>query len=224
MLGRRKIAMIVGEFLGTGVLTLIVLSVAKSSVGFPYFIALAAGLAVAIMTMAVGAVTGGHFNPAITFALWTARKVKSSKAIVYIAAQLLGGASAYLLYTYFVGQHWQNSGHYDAKVMVAEAVGAIVFGFGVASAVYQRYDGGRAALTVGFSLTLGILIASTASSAFLNPAVALGARSWGWGTYVLGPVLGAVIGVNLYNLLFASTPAVLEQANTASTKDTKKKK
>lgn len=204
MFSRRKIAMIVGEFLGTAVLTLVVLSVAKSSIGIPYFVGLAAGLTVAGMTMAIGAMTGGHFNPAITFAFWTARKVKASKAIVYIAAQLLGGAAAYLLYTYFVGQHWQNSGHYAAKLLVGEAVGALIFGFGFAAAVYQRAENGKAAAVIGISLALGIIVASSASAGFVNPAVALGARYWGWGTYVLGPVLGAVIGVNLYNMLFAT--------------------
>jgi glycerol uptake facilitator-like aquaporin len=204
MFSRRKIAMIVGEFLGTAVLTLVVLSVAKSSIGIPYFVALAAGLTVAGMTMTLGAVTGAHLNPAITIAFWTARKVKTSRAIVYVAAQLLGGAAAYLLYTYFVGQHWQNSGHYEAKLLVAEAVGAMVFGFAFAAAIYQRVENSKAAATVGAGLALGIIIASSASAGFLNPAVALGARSWGWGTYVLGPVLGAVIGVNLYNLLFAT--------------------
>jgi hypothetical protein len=37
----------------------------------------------------------------------------------------------------------------------------------------------------------------------LNPAVALGAQAWVWGTYVLGPVVGALVGVNLYAYLFA---------------------
>lgn len=223
MFARRKIALIVGEFLGTAVLTMVVLSVAKSSIGIPYFVALAAGLAVAAMVSSVGAITGGYFNPAITFALWTARKVRASKALVYIAAQLLGGAAAYLLYTYFIGQHWQNAGHYESKVMLAEAVGALVFGFGVAAAVQQRFEGGRMAAAVGLSLVAGVLIASTASAGFLNPAVALGARSWGWGTYVLGPVLGAVIGVNLYNMLFASNNQLVEKLSAVKAGGKKKK-
>ena len=209
MFSRRKIAMIVGEFLGTAVLTLVVLSVAKSSIGIPYFVALAAGLVLAGMTMALGLVTGGHFNPAITIAFWTARKAKTSKMIVYVAAQLLGGIAAYALYRYFVGQGWANNGHYEAKLLVGEAVGAFIFGFGFAAAVYHRAENGRAAATIGIALALGIMVASSASAGFVNPAVALGARYWGWGTYVLGPVLGAIIGVNLYNLLFATDRQLL---------------
>jgi hypothetical protein len=48
--------------------------------------------------------------------------------------------------------------------------------------------------------------------AYLNPAVALGARSWVWGSYVVGPLLGAVVGTNLYALLFAGTAPLAEEA------------
>ncbi len=224
MFSRKKIAMIAGEFLGTAVLTMVVLAVAKSSIGIPYFVGLAAGLVVTGMTLAVGAATGGHFNPAITIAFWTARKAKTSKMVVYVAAQLLGGIAAYALYRYFVGQGWPNSGHYEAKLLVGEAVGAFVFGFGFAAAVYQRAENGKAAAAIGIALTLGIIVASSASAGFINPAVALGARYWGWGTYVLGPVLGAVIGVNLYNLLFATDRQLLPVKETVSTGTTAGKK
>jgi hypothetical protein len=65
------------------------------------------------------------------------------------------------------------------------------------------------------------MVASVAAAGTLNPAVALGARSWEWGTTLLGPILGAVIGFNLYALLFAPTDALAED-NTGY--DKKKKK
>jgi aquaporin Z len=203
MFGRKKIAMIVAEFLGTSALTLVVLSVSKSTIGIPYFVALAAGLTIAAMTLVVGSVSGAHLNPAITIGLWSARRIKTIPAIVYVAAQVLGGGAAYLLYTYFIGQHWKNTGHFESHVLVAEAVGTFVFSLGWAAAVYQKFGETKAAAAVGAALTLGIIIASAAGGGFLNPAVALGARSWVLGTYVLGPVLGAIIGFNLYGLLFA---------------------
>jgi glycerol uptake facilitator-like aquaporin len=203
MFGRKKIAMIVAEFLGTATLTLVVLAVSKSTIGIPYFVALAAGLTIAAMTLVVGVVSGAHLNPAITIGLWSARRIKTIPAIVYVAAQLVGGGAAYLLYTYFIGQHWQNTGHFDGHVLVAEAVGTFVFSLGWAAAVYQKFGETKAATAVGAALTLGIIIASSASIGVLNPAVAFGMRSWVLGTYVLGPILGAVIGFNLYALLFA---------------------
>ena len=195
--------MIVAEFLGTAVLTLVVLAVSKSTIGIPYFVAIAAGLAVAAGTLVFRPVSGAQFNPAITIGLWSARRIKTVPAITYVAAQLLGGIAAYQLFTYFANQHWANTGHYSGHILVAEAAGTFVFGMAWAALSYSKVEDSRAAALVGIGLTVGIIVASSAASGLLNPAVAMGLRMWGWGTYVLGPVLGAVIGVNVYSLLFA---------------------
>lgn len=217
MFGRKKIAMLVAEFLGTGVLTLVVLAVSKSTIGIPYFVAIAAGLVLVAMTLAVGAVSGAHLNPAITLGLWTVRKVKTLPALAYVAAQLLGGGAAYWLYTYFIGQHWSNAtGKFEAKILIAEAVGAMIFSIAWAAAAYQRLEVGKAATVVGVGLMLGAIVASSVSYGLLNPAVALGVRSFSW-VYVLGPILGAVIGFNIYGFLFAPY-AKDEEAGTAKKK------
>ena len=83
---------------------------------------------------------------------------------------------------------------------------------GWAAAAYQRYEAGKAATVVGISLVLGVMAASIANGGLLNPALALGAHAWQWGTFVLGPILGAIIGFNLYGLLFAPAAAVVEAA------------
>lgn len=206
MFGRRKIATLVAEFLGTGVLTLLVLSVQRSTIGVPFFIAAAAGLTVTLMSLAVAAVSGGHFNPAITIGAWTVRKVSTVSAILYVAVQLLGAWAAYGLYTYFVNTTLQPiGGHFTGRILVAEAVGAGIFSFAFASAIYQGFNRAVSASIAGIGLMIGIVAASSASLGLLNPAVALGVRAWVWGTYVLGPVLGAIIGFNLYNLLFTES-------------------
>ena len=209
LLERSKIAMVLAEFLGTGILTAVVIAVSKSNVGIPYFVSLLAGLTIAAGTLVFGAISGAHFNPIVTIGLWTARQVKTLPAIVYVAAQLMGGAVAYLLYTYLANTTLQSTGEYDSRVLVAEAVGAFVFSLGWAATVYHKLENGKAAFVVGASLIAGIIIASVGSTGLLNPAVALGVRSWVWGTYVLGPVLGAVIGFNLYALLFAPANSLL---------------
>jgi len=215
VLTRKKIAMVMAEFLGTATLTTIVLAVAHSNVGIPYFISLAVGLTLAALVLTFGAVSGAHLNPAVTIGLWSLRRVKAVPAAVYVAAQLLGGWSAYWLYTYFANRRWDNSGDFEGRILVAEAAGAMVFAMGWAAVMYQKYKGLKAAFAVGASLTLGLLVASIAgvaagivSGGIVNPAVALGTHSWVWGTYVLGPVLGAIIGFNLYALLFASTESL----------------
>lgn len=223
MVTRRKIAMIMAEFLGTALLTIAVLAVSKSTIGIPYFVAIAAGLVVATMTLAFGSVSGAHLNPLVTIGLWSVRRIKTLPAIVYVAAQLLGGIAAYYLFTYFVGQTWSNTGHFESKVLVAEAVGAFVFSLAWAAAVYNKLQGGAAAAVVGMGLLLGVLVSSAGAGGIVNPAVALGVRSWVWGTYVLGPVLGGVIGFNLYGLLFAPARELAAEASTSGAKSSKKK-
>lgn len=224
LLERRKVAMVLAEFLGTAILTAVVLAVSKSNVGIAYFVSLAAGLTIAVGTLAFGAISGAHFNPIVTIGLWTARRVKTLPAIVYVAAQLLGGAVAYLLYTYLVDTKLQNVDEYNSRVLVAEAVGAFVFALGWAATVYRKLEGGKAAFTVGAALAVGILVASVGSAGLLNPAVALGVHSWVWGTYVLGPILGGVIGFNLYALLFAPADALAATAKAADGSKNDKKR
>lgn len=219
MLTRKKIAMIVAEFLGTALLTLAVLAVSKSTIGIPYFVSIAAGLVVATVTLTLGAVSGAHLNPIVTIGLWSVRRIKTLPAVVYVAAQLLGGIAAYYLFTYFIGQTWNNVGDFEGRILVAEAVGAFIFSLGWAAVVFQKLEGGKAAAVVGMSLMLAILVSAAGAGGIVNPAVALGVRSWVWGTYVLGPVLGAIIGFNLYSLLFAPANSLV-----AKTADTKKKK
>lgn len=217
-LSRKKIAMVMAEFLGTGLLTLAVLAVSKSTIGIPYFVAIAAGLVVAMAVFVFGNVSGAHLNPIVTIGLWSVRKVKALPAIVYVAAQLLGGVAAYWLFTYFVGQQWQNTGEFEGRILVAEAAGAFVFSLGVAAAIYQRFSTGATAAVIGLSLLLGVLVSSAGAGGIINPAVALGVKSWVWGTYVLGPVLGAIIGFNLYSLLFAPASSIVEKTDAKATK------
>jgi aquaporin Z len=219
MFGRNKVAMVAAEFLGTGVLTLVLISVQRSTIGIPYFVGLAAGLAAALLVLVFNRVSGAFLNPALTLGMWTARRIKTVPALSFIAAQLLGGYAAGMLYRYFVGGTVAPISHdFSSRVLVGEAVGAAIFALAAAAAVYGTLLESKKAALYGGGYALGIIAASAASAAVLNPAVALGANAWAWSTYVLGPVLGAVIGVNLYGLLFAPTAAGTRAAvATAST-------
>jgi glycerol uptake facilitator-like aquaporin len=217
MFGKQKIATLVAEFLGTGVLTLLILSVQRSTIGVPFFVAMAAGLTFALMVFALGRVSGGYFNPAIAIAMWTARKLDTLSTVLFVAVQVLGAWGAYALYTYFTRNGLQPiGGKFDAHILAAESVGTFIFAFGVAAAYYQGLTRAVTAAYSGIALMLGGIAASSAALGLLNPAVAHGVRAWVWGTYVLGPVIGAVIGVNLYALLFADTAAVAATSSAAT--------
>jgi aquaporin Z len=207
--------MLVAEFLGTGILTLVIVSVQRSTIGIPYFVGIAAGLAAGLLVLVFNRVSGAMLNPALTLGLWTARRLKTLPALAAIAAQLLGGFLAGLLYKYFVNGPVAPISHdFSSRVLVGEAVGAAIFTMAVASAIYYGYSEAKKAAVYAGGLALGVIAASSASAAILNPAVALGANAWSWMTYVLGPVLGGVIGVNLYGLLFAPANTVTAAAST----------
>ena len=201
MFKKQNIAAVVAELFGVMILVIAVYAmVARTS--FPLFAALAAGLTVGLLVHTIGSVSGAQVNPAITLGLWSIRKEKTSRALVFVAVQMLGGYAAWMLLQYFLGRHLESlAGKFEWKILIAEAVGALVFGFGVASAVYQKYEGSKLAFTVGASLTIGILVASMGSNGVVNPAVALGLQSFNW-AYVAGPVVGSILGMNIYAMLF----------------------
>lgn len=214
---RSRIAMLMAEFLGTAVLATVAINVSRSQIGIGYFIAIALGAAFAFLVLALGPTSGGHFNPAVTIGLWTLRKIQTIQAIAYLAVQMLGGLAAWQLANYFVGDELRSiaGNAFDWKVLVAEAVGAFVFTFVMAAAVYQRFESTKAAALLGGGLFLGVIVASLASNAILNPAIALANQSWSR-AYIFGPIIGAVVGMNLYVLLFAPEVSLLPRRKASS--------
>jgi len=224
MLSRKQMTAYVAEFFGTALLTFSILAVSRSAIGVPYFIAIGVGLTLGLLVMTIGSVSGAHVNPAVTIGMWTIRKIKSLDAILYIAAQFIGAVAAFKLYEYLVVQGVQSvaPAEFDWRTLVAEAVGAFVFTFGIAAAVYQKYEGGKLAATIGGSLFLGIIVAGVASNGILNPAAALGVQSWSR-AYVAGPIIGAIVGMNLYILLFAPESSIKALVGGSSKKKSTKK-
>jgi aquaporin Z len=206
MFGRRKIAALVAEFIGAGLLTMMILSVQHSGIGYPLFVSGAVGLTFMLISFAVGEVSGGYYNPALTIGQWIIGKVSTLAAILYVVVQLLGGWAAYYVYTYLVNNHLGPiGGHFTGRILAAEAIGTGLFAFVFAATVYKGFSRAVTASFAGVALMIGSITASAGALGLLNPAVALGVRAWVWGTYVLGPVLGAVVGTLLYRVLFVDS-------------------
>jgi glycerol uptake facilitator-like aquaporin len=95
MFTREKIGIILAELCGTFVLAVVAIA-AASYFNFtaPWYVSIAVGTALATLVAVIGNVSGAHVNPAITLGLWTLRKISTSYAVVYIAAQMLGGILA----------------------------------------------------------------------------------------------------------------------------------
>lgn len=202
MFGKQKIAMLSAELLGTAILALTAL-VLSHTTAISYFVATAVGATLALLVISLGPLSGGHFNPAVTFGMWTARRIDTLQAIAYIAVQLFGAVLAWQLFEYLSGHHLETKNvKFDTPIWLAEVVGTFIFTMGITAAVTRGFDQLAKAATIGVSLFAGIMLAGVASAGILNPAIALSMRYWS-SAYVFGPLLGAVLGVNLYLFLFA---------------------
>lgn len=210
MFSRKQIAVLLAEFFGTATLALVMLSVQHSVLNLQYFVALAVGLTLAALVSTFDGNGVSLFNPAVTIGMWTVRQLSTLRALAYIVAEMLGAWAAYGLYVYFIKSSLQPvGGDYDGRILVAEAAGAFVLSLAYAAATFNNFTNARKAMTVGAAYTLAVILAASATIGIINPALALSVRafdvfgSMGWTTYALGPVLGAIIGFNVYALLFA---------------------
>lgn len=203
-LNRALVAPLVAEFLGAGLLVMVALILGQTTV-VSYFIGTSLAVAAAVVYALFSAVSGAHANPAITFGLWTARRIGTLRGITYVAAQLLGGLSAWQLYQYLTNHTLTaRSIPFSTPVWLAEVVGTAVLAMAFTAVIARRIDALYSSILIGAAYFVGIVIAATASSGYINPAIALGSRAWS-STYVLGPLVGGLIGVNLYAYIYGDS-------------------
>jgi aquaporin Z len=178
-------------------------------------IAFAVGLSVMAMAFAVGHISGGHFNPAVTCGLVAAGRFPGERAPVYIIAQLLGGAAAavvfYLVLSGAPFGRWNSfiaisnlyggNGFSMGAVFLTETVITALFLVVIVGATSKRAPAGFAPIAIGLSLTLFHLIAIPVSNASLNPARSTATALFGgpqaisalW-LFWVAPILGGVVG------------------------------
>ncbi len=194
---RDKLASLASEFLGTGLIVMVALVLSETT-GVPYFIGTSVAVTLALAYMAFGGAMSGFFNPAITVAMWTARRITALRGIGFLAAQFLGAVASWQLYQYLTHHTLATkTTSWSTPMFVGELVGTAILAIGLTAALTRRLDTLTTALAYGASLFVGILVASTASAGYLNPATALAIRSFN-AVYILGPLVGAIVGVNLY--------------------------
>src|ERR1700739_2227513 len=217
---------LVAEFLGTFAL---IFFGAGSICADPYLrssgglgllgIALAPRLAIGIMVSALGHVSGGHYNPAITIGIWVTKRINTIEALLYWAAQLLGGTvAAFVLRAVIPDDTWRAVAlgapelARDFPVWAGMSLEAVATFFLVlvvfATAVDEKGAfKSIAGFGIGLTISLGILVAGPFTGAALNPARAFGpalaAGHWlNWGIYWVGPLGGGFIAGLLYDSLF----------------------
>jgi MIP family channel proteins len=182
-------------------------------------IAMAHGLAIAIMVSSLGHISGGHFNPAVTIGFWVTKRLNTLDVVLYWAAQLAGAAAAAFLLKAVVPEDTWRAVALGTPELVRDfprwagmALEAVTTFFLVlvvfATAVDEKGTfKAIAGFGIGLTITLGILVAGPFTGGALNPARAFGpalaAMHWvNQGIYWVGPLGGGFVAGLLYESLF----------------------
>jgi MIP family channel proteins len=220
------IAELVGTFIlvfgGTAVAVGAIL--ARPTAGAAYdslAVALAFGLALAAVVAAVGHVSGAHVNPAVTIGMAATKKFPWQYVPHYVGAQLVGAVlAAFATWVTFGGPArgeaklaatYPAQGVGDLQAFVVEILITFILVFVVmAVATDERAPAAIAPIAVGFALAVGVFIAGPVTGGSVNPARSLGpmivagdlTSVW---LYVLGPIVGGILGALLYDRTMAQT-------------------
>ena len=219
------------EFIGTFTLVSAVCGAALFSAPSAGLVAVAfaVGLSVLAMAFAVGHISGGHFNPAVTCGLVAAGRFPEENAVAYVIAQVLGGAAAagvfYLVLSGAPAGKWSTflaisntyggaNGFALPAVLLTEVVITALFLLVITGATSPNAPGQFAPIAIGLALTLFHLIAIPVSNASLNPARSTATALFGgeqalsclWAFWV-APILGGAIGGFASRYLFRALPS-----------------
>ncbi len=232
-MARRLIAEFFGTFwivLGGCGSAVLALNFPDRGIGF-LGVSLAFGLSVVTMAYAVGHVSGGHFNPAVTFGLWLGRRFPGKDIGPYMVAQVVGAiVAAAVLFVIASGvdgfsaaeSGFASNGYGDhspggyslAAGFVAEFVLTLIFIFVIMGATDARAPKGFAPLAIGLTLTLIHLICIPVTATSVNPARSIGPAIFqgGWALsqlwlFIVAPLIGGAIGGLLYRSLIGRPEA-----------------
>ena len=215
--GRR----IAAEFFGTFWLTFggcgaAVLAAAYPGLGIGFLgVALAFGLTVLTMAYAVGHISGGHFNPAVTIGLWSAGRCDKHHVLPYIVAQVVGAiVAAGVLWIIASGKAgwipngFAANGHDDlspgkynlSACFLTEVLLTFFFVFIIVGTTSKGAAVGFAGIPIGLALTLIHLISIPVTNTSVNPARSTGPALFAGGEYIgqlwlfwVAPLVGAAI-------------------------------
>ena len=218
------------EFFGTFWLVLggcgsAVLAAAFPEVGIGLLgVSFAFGLTVLTMAFAVGHISGGHFNPAVSVGLWAGGRFPSRDIVPYAVAQVLGAiAAAAVLYVIASGKagfdvqrgfaangYGEHSlgGYSFAAALVTEVVMTAFFLVVILGSTDKRAPAGFAPIAIGLCLTLIHLVSIPVTQTSVNPARSTGQALFvgGWALgqlwlFWVAPILGAVVGGGIHRWL-----------------------
>ena len=187
-------------------------------------VALAFGLTVLTGAFALGHISGGHFNPAVSVGLWVGGRFDTKDLIPYVVSQVVGAVlAAWVLYLIVQGQAgfagtggFATNGYAELSpgkyslisALMIEIVLTAMFLIVIMGATDKRAPAGFAPIAIGLALTLIHLISIPVTNTSVNPARSTGvaifaetaALSQLWMFWV-APIVGAIIGAIIYKIL-----------------------
>ena len=183
-------------------------------------IALAHGFAIALLAYATANISGGHINPAVTFAAWLTKNISTVRALMFVLAQVVGAAAGALLLLAAIpdaadtnlGAHALGPGVSIGTGFVMEIVVTFALVFVIfATAVDSGGMGNLAPLAIGLTVLVDHLLAVSITGASMNPARSFGpalvAGEWAdhW-IYWIAPLLGGAFAGMVYQFSFINRP------------------
>ena len=228
---------VIAEFFGTWWLVLggcgaAVLSATFPNTGIGFLgVAFAFGLTVLTMAYAVGHISGGHFNPAVTIGLWTAGRCPARHVIPYIIAQVIGAIVAALVLWLiasgkpgWIAGGFASNGYGDlspgkyglGSCFISEVVMTFFFLFVIIGTTSKGAAAGFAGIPIGLTLTLIHLVSIPVTNTSVNPARSTGPALFAGGEYIaqlwlfwIAPIIGAIIAGLLTRWMY-ETEAIIE--------------
>jgi len=204
------------EFVGTALFVLVGAGSAVTNVAGALGAALANGIGLALVITIMMPISGGHINPAVSFALWLGKQIDSLTLGKYVLAQLLGAIVGALL----IKGLFPASAARMTSLGTPQVAGSMtfptatlleaLFTFFLVSAVYGTIVSSQAQRVAGFAVGLVVVVCvlggGVLTGAALNPARAFGPAlvSWDWhaqAVYWIGPLLGAAAAAGLWRYL-----------------------
>lgn len=211
----------IAEFIGTFILVFngtgaIIINDLSNEAVTHLGISLAFGFTVAFLIYTFGNVSGAHFNPAVSIALWKEKEINTKHLLAYIVSQLGGAIIASLILVGLFGniaklgttQPLQSLGNNAVlislivEIMYTFILMIVILGSAVDSRSHQKFAG----ISIGFTIAIGVLIIGPVSGGSFNPARSIGPAiisgniNYLW-VYIVGPIIGTLLATYTYKLI-----------------------
>jgi aquaporin Z len=207
------------EFIGTFFLVFVIALTTNDpqlwAGGGTPFAPIAIGAILMVMAFMGGHISGAHYNPAVTLAVWINKKIESKDAIAYMIAQFIGAIAAALMFYFLFGRTANppkpmQGFDYNLKPMLVELIFTFALAMVVLNVAVSKHAAGNSyyGLAIGFTILAAAYAGGPISGGAFNPAVGTGPKLvdaflgngdlHAWWFYLVGPFSGGALAAVVY--------------------------